>query len=150
MVNASSSIKPVQMDEQIKTSILKTESLTIRYGTLPAVKNVSLAISEKQITALIGPSGCGKSTLLRSFNRMNDFIPSMSYEGRVLFRGQDLYATDIDPVEVRRQDRYGLPETQPVSTLDLQKYRLGSGHQRLQGGPAGTGRAKPAKSCAVG
>ncbi len=103
MVEARSPIEPVQMDEQITASILETESLTIRYGTNPAVKSISLAIPEKQITALIGPSGCGKSTLLRSFNRMNDFIPSMNYDGRVLFRGQDLYAPDIDPVEVRRQ-----------------------------------------------
>ena len=55
------------------------------------------------MTAFIGPSGCGKSTLLRCFNRMNDLIPGARVEGQVLYHGNDLYAPDVDPVEVRRR-----------------------------------------------
>jgi phosphate transport system ATP-binding protein len=67
------------------------------------VKNVSLEVSKRQVTALIGPSGCGKSTLLRTMNRMNDLIPTYRTEGRLLFEGQDLYGPQVDPVEVRRR-----------------------------------------------
>ena len=83
--------------------ILETRKLTIRYGAAPAVRDVSLGIPERRITAIIGPSGCGKSTLLRSFNRMNEYIAGATTEGQVLYRGHDLYARDVDPVEVRRR-----------------------------------------------
>ncbi len=84
-------------------TIVSCRSLTVRYGALAAVQDISLDIPEHQITAIIGPSGCGKSTLLRAFNRMNDFIPNVTTAGEVLYRGEDLYASDIDPVEVRRR-----------------------------------------------
>lgn len=60
-------------------------------------------ISKNRITAFIGPSGCGKSTLLRCFNRLNDLIESFRSEGRIYYGNRDLYAVDIDPVEVRRR-----------------------------------------------
>ena len=60
-------------------------------------------VFHNHITALIGPSGCGKSTLIRSFNRMNDLIPSAEVDGKLLYHGQDLYAADVDPVEVRKR-----------------------------------------------
>ncbi len=81
--------------------IISVKDVSILYGTVAAVKKVSLTIPEKYITAIIGPSGCGKSTLLRSFNRMNDFIPSARMEGQILFHETDLYGAGIDPVEVR-------------------------------------------------
>ncbi len=84
-------------------ALLETRALTIRYGAAAAVSEVSLAIPEHRITAIIGPSGCGKSTLLRALNRMNDFIPGVSITGQTLYRGLDLYARDVDPVEVRRR-----------------------------------------------
>jgi phosphate transport system ATP-binding protein len=74
----------------------------IYYGAFRAVKHVNLQIEPRRITAIIGPSGCGKSTVLRALNRMNDFVPSARLEGEVLFHGQNIYAHDIDPVEVRR------------------------------------------------
>jgi len=83
--------------------ILACRNLTVRYGAVAAVQDVTLEIPEHQITAIIGPSGCGKSTLLRAFNRMNDFYLTVTPEGQVLYRGEDLYAPDVDPVEVRRQ-----------------------------------------------
>jgi len=83
--------------------VLEARDVTIKYGDSAAIKNVSLSIRENHITAIIGPSGCGKSTLLRSFNRMNDFIADVTVEGGFLFRGEDIYSRDVDPVEVRRR-----------------------------------------------
>jgi phosphate transport system ATP-binding protein len=82
---------------------LELRDLNCFYGNFRAVKNVDLAIERQKITAFIGPSGCGKSTVLRALNRMNDLIPGGRVEGQVIFHGQNLYAPDIDPVEVRRR-----------------------------------------------
>jgi phosphate transport system ATP-binding protein len=84
-------------------SILESVGLSIYYGEHRAVKDINLAIPERQITAIIGPSGCGKSTYLRAFNRMNDFIPGSRITGQALYRGENLYAPNADPVEVRRR-----------------------------------------------
>jgi len=81
--------------------VLETRDLGIYYGEFKAVTGVHLGIERNKITAIIGPSGCGKSTLLRAFNRMNELSPGTRIDGEVLFEGQDLYASDIDPVEVR-------------------------------------------------
>jgi len=69
---------------------------------VPAVRDVTFDIERNRITALIGPSGCGKSTLIRCLNRMNDLIESASVHGQLLYRGEDLYADHVDPVEVRK------------------------------------------------
>ena len=82
---------------------IETKSLFIFYGIFMAVSEVNLQIERQKITAIIGPSGCGKSTLLRSFNRMNDFVPSSYVTGEIRLHGQNLYSNDIDPVEVRRK-----------------------------------------------
>ncbi|MFM5889737.1 MAG: phosphate ABC transporter ATP-binding protein PstB [Dolichospermum sp.] len=84
-------------------SVLSTENLNIYYGNFLAVQNVWLDIPKNQVTAFIGPSGCGKSTLLRCYNRLNDLIESFRAEGKVYFYDQNLYAPNIDPVEVRRR-----------------------------------------------
>lgn len=81
---------------------IEARDLQIYYGDFRAVKDVNLQIEPQKITAIIGPSGCGKSTMLRSFNRMNELVPSAHAEGEVLFHGQNIYAPDIDAVEVRR------------------------------------------------
>lgn len=83
--------------------VLELRNLNISYGSFHAVKDVTLDIPEKAITAFIGPSGCGKSTVLRSINRMNDLIPSARVEGEILYHGQDVNARNVDPVEVRRR-----------------------------------------------
>lgn len=81
---------------------IQAKHVSIYYGGFRAVKDINLDIESKKITAIIGPSGCGKSTVLRSFNRMNDFIPTARIEGEILFNGQNIYADNIDPVQVRR------------------------------------------------
>jgi phosphate transport system ATP-binding protein len=95
-------IRPVNEPAPL-AAVLETRSVVIKYGEKAAVKGVSLEFPENRITSIIGPSGCGKSTLLRSFNRMNDFVDTVSMEGSVLYRGHDLYAKGVDPVEVRRR-----------------------------------------------
>ena len=82
---------------------IEARNLSLYYGSFRAVKNVDLRIERQKVTAIIGPSGCGKSTVLRSFNRMNELVPTAWAEGEVLFSGQNIYHGDVDPVEVRRR-----------------------------------------------
>ncbi|MBD0281030.1 MAG: phosphate ABC transporter ATP-binding protein [Thermoleophilaceae bacterium] len=86
-----------------REAVFSLKEVTVRYGTKPAVRDITFDIGETEITALIGPSGCGKSTLIRCLNRMNDLIPGAAVGGRVLYHGHDLYAADVDPVEVRKR-----------------------------------------------
>lgn len=81
---------------------IKAENLNIYYGDFHAVRDVNLSIESNKITSMIGPSGCGKSTVLRCFNRMNDLIPSARIDGEIRFNDQNIYATGVDPVQVRR------------------------------------------------
>jgi len=82
--------------------LFELKDLSVHYGSNPAVKNISLDVYHKNITALIGPSGCGKSTLIRCLNRMNDLIPSARVDGQLLYHGEDLYGPRVDPVQVRK------------------------------------------------
>ena len=94
-----------QMKDDVLTgvnTVLEAQELDIYYGDFLAFRKANLKVPEKKITALIGPSGSGKSTLLRSFNRMNDLVPTARVDGRILFHGENLYDRDIDPVAVRR------------------------------------------------
>jgi phosphate transport system ATP-binding protein len=84
-------------------AIFSLRDVKVSYAGVPAVEDVTFDLVKHEITAFIGPSGCGKSTLLRCLNRMNDLIPSASVEGTVLYHDQDLYAPDIDPVQVRKR-----------------------------------------------
>ncbi len=91
--------------------VFELSGVDVRYGDYLAVHDVSLPVLRNSITAMIGPSGCGKSTILRSLNRMNDLVPGARVTGRVRYHGQDLYADDVDPIEVRR--RIGMVFQQP-------------------------------------
>ncbi|NJN62796.1 MAG: phosphate ABC transporter ATP-binding protein [Coleofasciculaceae cyanobacterium RL_1_1] len=96
------------MNESINTvttpePALRTENLNVYYGSSLAVRQVNLDIPQNKVVAFIGPSGCGKSTVLRCFNRMNDLIPGARVSGTISFRGENLYAKTVDPVELRRR-----------------------------------------------
>jgi phosphate transport system ATP-binding protein len=80
---------------------IESKSLTLYYGTLRALNNVSIQIAPNTITAFIGPSGCGKSTFLRCFNRMNDLIDNVKIEGEAFLDGENIYGPDIDVVKLR-------------------------------------------------
>ncbi|MFY3743145.1 phosphate ABC transporter ATP-binding protein PstB [Anaeromyxobacter sp. PSR-1] len=82
---------------------MEARRLSVRYGEKLAVKDISLALPDRQVTALIGPSGCGKSTFLRSLNRMNDLIPGARAEGEILLDGESVFDRHIDAVELRRR-----------------------------------------------
>jgi phosphate transport system ATP-binding protein len=104
--------------------VIECEAVDIFYGSFKAVSNVSLSYGRHEITAMIGPSGCGKSTVLRSLNRMNDLIPGARVSGKITYHGQDMYADDVDPIEVRR--RIGMvfqkPNPFPKSIFDNVAY----------------------------
>lgn len=84
-------------------TILQAKQLNISYSDKLVVEDFSLQIPKNKITALIGPSGCGKSTVIRSFNRMNDLIPSFNLEGEVVYNGKNIYSNSLNPVKIRRQ-----------------------------------------------
>jgi len=100
--------------------VFQVKDLAVAYSGNVAIHDVSLDVYKSSITAFIGPSGCGKSTLIRCFNRMNDLVPGATIAGDVLYHGKDLYARDVDPVEVRR--RIGMvfqkPNPFPKSVYD--------------------------------
>ena len=81
---------------------LAVDRLTAWYGDVAGIRDTTLAFEANRVTALIGPSGCGKSTLLRCLNRMHELVPGTRVEGRVLLDGHDVYASDVNPIAVRR------------------------------------------------
>jgi len=95
------SVRSSSRTAAVSDVILRTEDLSVFYGSFLAVRKANLDIYRNKITAFIGPSGCGKSTVLRCFNRLNDLIPSARVEGRITFQDGDI--NRLDPVELRRR-----------------------------------------------
>ena len=122
--------KPIQSSPEVKEAKetvsdplekkVETAALSIYYGSLRAIKGVSMPFYEKYITAIIGPSGCGKSTLIKSINRVCEITSKIRVEGKVLFNGKNVYDRDVDVVELRR--RVGMvfqkPNPFPKSVYD--------------------------------
>ena len=104
--------------------VIDIRNINLWYGDKQALFDVSMPVKKNRITALIGPSGCGKSTLLRSINRMNDLVEGCRIEGQMLFRGEDLYAPDVDLNALRT--RIGMifqkPNPFPMSIRDNITY----------------------------
>src|SRR5215468_1529096 len=90
------------MDADASQVVIDCKITNIYYGKFRAVRDSHIPIEKGKITAFIGPSGCGKSTALRSLNRMNDLVRGFRLEGKVHFRGKDIYDPKVDPVIVRR------------------------------------------------
>jgi phosphate transport system ATP-binding protein len=118
------SATPSATPEELADSKLETKDLNFYYGDFQALKNISLAIPENQITAVIGPSGCGKSTFIRVFNRMYDLVPGARVEGQVLLDGEDVSGRKVDVVGVRQ--RVGMvfqrPNPFPMSIYENVAY----------------------------
>ncbi|MCY7365607.1 MAG: phosphate ABC transporter ATP-binding protein PstB [Frankiaceae bacterium] len=89
------------------------------YGTFKAIEDLSLVIEERSITAFIGPSGCGKSTALRTINRMHEVIPGARVEGRISLDDDDIYASGVDPVDVRRKVGMVFQRPNPFPTMSI-------------------------------
>jgi phosphate transport system ATP-binding protein len=100
--------------------VFEVRELDFYYGKSKALSSINLEIMPRQVTALIGPSGCGKSTFLRCLNRMNDTIDNTRVIGEVILNGEDIYAEDVDVVELRQ--RVGMvfqkPNPFPQSVYD--------------------------------
>ena len=111
---------------------IEVQHLNLFYGAFQALKDVSMGFAANEITALIGPSGCGKSTLLRSLNRMNDLIPGVRVEGRVLLDGQNVYErrTHIEKLRKRVGMVFQRPNPFPLSVYENVVYGL-----RVHGAP---------------
>jgi phosphate transport system ATP-binding protein len=99
MVELTKTVAPLKITDPI----LEIDGLHFYYGNKEALRNISLAIPRKQVTAFIGPSGCGKSTLLRCFNRMNDLIEGIQVRGAIKLDGEDINAPDVDVIQLRRR-----------------------------------------------
>ena len=108
----------------MNTTVISTRKLELYYGTNQALKGIDMDIPEKNITALIGPSGCGKSTFLKTLNRMNELIPGVKITGSVQYRGQEIYAPEVDVTRIRRQIGmvFQKPNPFPMSIYDNIAY----------------------------
>jgi phosphate transport system ATP-binding protein len=125
--NIKTEVRQMEESAQERVPKIEVERLTFRYASKKAaVENVTMPFYRNLITAIIGPSGCGKSTLLRTLNRMNDTIPGISVEGKILLEGKDIYASGFDVIRLRR--RVGMvfqqPNPFPKSIFDNVAYGL--------------------------
>jgi phosphate transport system ATP-binding protein len=98
---------------------IEVKDLNLYYGKFQAVDGVTLAVPPRSVTAFIGPSGCGKSTVLRSLNRMHEVIPGARADGKVLLDGEDIYASNVDPVSVRRTIGMVFQRPNPFPTMSV-------------------------------
>ena len=115
---------PDEKPERAREIVFQLSGVEVRYSGVTAVQDVNVDIAANEITAFIGPSGCGKTTVLRSLNRMHDITPGAEVLGKVTYHGEDLYASKVDPAEVRR--RIGMvfqkPNPFPKSVYDNVAY----------------------------
>lgn len=110
--------------QNISQPQIEAENLSLWYGEKQVLKNISIKIPRNSVTALIGPSGSGKSTFIRCLNRMNDLIKNCRVEGKVLIEGKDIYAPDVDVVELRKKVGmvFQKPNPFPMSIYDNVAY----------------------------
>ena len=102
--------------------IISVKGLNLWYGQTQALKNISIDIPEKSITALIGPSGCGKSTFLKTLNRMNDLIPTVRITGEVRYRGEDIFQAEVNSLRKEVGMVFQKPNPFPMSVYDNIAY----------------------------
>jgi phosphate transport system ATP-binding protein len=105
--------------QSVSEPTVTVENLQMYYGSFKAIQDVNMTIGQNQVTALIGPSGCGKSTFIRSLNRMHEIVPGARVEGKVLLEGEDIYASDVDPVRVRRKVGMVFQKPNPFPTMSI-------------------------------
>jgi phosphate transport system ATP-binding protein len=98
---------------------LNVRNLSVFFGKNAAVKNVSLDIAARAVTAIIGPSGCGKSTFLRAINRMHELNPEARMEGKIKLFGDDIYSSNVEPVTVRRRVGMVFQKSNPFPTMSI-------------------------------
>ncbi len=100
-------------------SAVKVRNLSVYFGSNQAVKDISLDIPERSVTAIIGPSGCGKSTFLRALNRMHELVPHARVSGEILLFGENIYAPEVEAVMVRRRVGMVFQKSNPFPTMSI-------------------------------
>jgi phosphate transport system ATP-binding protein len=120
----------VVSEPEVGAGKIEVSHLSFYYGARRALEDVTLRVHPNQVTALIGPSGCGKSTFLRSLNRMNDIVPGARVEGSIQIDGQDIYASSVDVVDLRRRVGMVFQKSNPFpkSVFDNVAYGLRINH----------------------
>ncbi len=98
---------------------IEVSGLSAFYGSFRAIDDINMSIEPRSVTAFIGPSGCGKSTLLRTLNRMHEVLPGGRVEGKVMLDDEDIYASDVDPVAVRRMVGMVFQRPNPFPTMSI-------------------------------
>jgi phosphate transport system ATP-binding protein len=98
---------------------LEVSGLSAWFGRVQALRDVNLLVEPESVTAIIGPSGCGKSTLVRCMNRMHEEVRGARVEGKVLWGGEDIYAPEVDPVEIRRRIGMVFQKPNPFPTMSI-------------------------------
>jgi phosphate transport system ATP-binding protein len=129
--NGHASVPPERMLQD--GTLIDCDIAELHYGKFKAVRDVALKVKKGTITAFIGPSGCGKSTVLRCLNRMNDLVRGFRLKGHVIFRGQDIYASKIDPVAVRRHIGMVFQQPNPFAMSIFRNVAFGLRLNRYQG-----------------
>jgi phosphate transport system ATP-binding protein len=110
---------------------IRTEGLKAWFGSSAALMGINLSIPRGQVTAIIGPSGCGKSTFVRCLNRLHEVVPGARVEGSVTIRGRNIYAPEVNPVQVRRGVGMVFQRPNPFPTMSIRDNVLAG--LRLQG-----------------
>lgn len=113
--------------------IISTKGLSVFYGAQEAVHDITLEIPRHNIVAIIGPSGCGKSTLIRCFNRMNDLVPSARVKGEVIYNDLNIYGSNVDAVQVRRQIGMVFQKPNPFPKSIYENIAFGARVNNYQG-----------------
>jgi phosphate transport system ATP-binding protein len=122
--DADKSVEKAKLAQESARVVIKAENFSFFYGSKMGVKNISMDIYPCTVTAIIGPSGCGKSTFLRSINRINDLIPNIRVEGKMLVNGQDVYDKRVNLANLRQQVGmvFQKPNPFPKSIFDNVAY----------------------------
>src|SRR5438105_7649984 len=111
--------KPESAIIENEKPVFEVKDVSLWYGDKQAIKNVTIDLPAKAVTAIIGPSGCGKSTFLRCLNRMHELVPKTRVEGTVLLQGEDLYSSTVDPAIVRRRVGMVFQKSNPFPTMSI-------------------------------
>ncbi|NOZ07236.1 MAG: phosphate ABC transporter ATP-binding protein [Chloroflexi bacterium] len=125
------------MRDANESRAIQIEELTAGFGSFTAVRQVSLRIPPNKITAIIGPSGSGKSTLVRCLNRLHEEVRGAWMQGRVRLGGHDIFATDVDPVQLRRRVGMVFQRPNPFPTMSVAENVVAGLRLNRWGRPAG-------------
>jgi phosphate transport system ATP-binding protein len=119
-LNSNNDVEELPIDKSALTKVkMQSIGLNAWFGAKQALKDINLRVKTNSVTAIIGPSGCGKSTLIRCFNRMHELVPNAKMSGKVLLDGKNIYASDVDPVLIRRRVGMVFQKPNPFPTMSI-------------------------------